>query len=185
MSRINQTNYYSGMTITSAIVSLLLSLGCGNEQERTVRIVSPVDAGVALAVQGPVDEAGGAVIGIRRSGAYASYLVDADGRSLYAFLPDEDAVGSVCVGECAEAWPPYLTSGEPAAGGPAVEEQKIETLTRDDGSRQVAYDGRPLYFYEGDDEPGDTDGHGLDAFGGEWYLISPEGDPLERRVEGD
>ena len=43
------------------------------------------------------------------------------------------------------------------------------------GSSQVTYAGHPLYWFSGDTKPGDTNGEGLDDFGGEWYAISPAG----------
>jgi predicted lipoprotein with Yx(FWY)xxD motif len=45
---------------------------------------------------------------------------------------------------------------------------QLGTLTRDDGSKQVTYDGKPLYMYSSDASPGDTNG---DGFGGLWHVV--------------
>jgi predicted lipoprotein with Yx(FWY)xxD motif len=45
----------------------------------------------------------------------------------------------------------------------------------------VSYDGRPLYYYIKDQNPGDATGQGIKDHGGEWYLLTPEGKKLHRR----
>jgi hypothetical protein len=51
----------------------------------------------------------------------------------------------------------------------------IGTTTRSDGKPQVTYNGHPLYRYQGDQKPGDTNGQGLTAFGASWFALSPAG----------
>ena len=166
-------------------IASLLTIGCSNEIEgNSVRVIPAAETGMALTAQGPIDRAGGASIGIVRVDPYVTYLVDADDRALYLFTPDEDLEESSCVDECAEAWPPFVTNGVPVAREPAVDEILLDTITREDGSEQVTYDGWPLYYYAGDEEPGDTSGHGIESFDGEWFLVSPEGEPVERSVGG-
>ena len=58
-------------------------------------------------------------------------------------------------------------------------------FTRDDGTEQVAYAGHPLYLYEGDSKPGDTNGNGLDQFGAEWYALTPTGSNAEGSESDD
>ena len=107
---------------------------------------------------------------------HGTYLVDRDGMSLYAFLPDQQGE-STCYDQCAEAWPPYLASDEDAAvGGQGLEESLIASVARDDGALQVTYGDWPLYRYAQDEQPGDVAGQGV---GGNWFLISPEGDVLD------
>jgi predicted lipoprotein with Yx(FWY)xxD motif len=59
----------------------------------------------------------------------------------------------------------------------------LATLKRKDGSTQVAYNGRPLYHFMKDEQPGDIKGQGVKGFGAEWYLISPEGKTVEEEEE--
>jgi Secreted repeat of unknown function len=54
----------------------------------------------------------------------------------------------------------------------------VSTTSRADGKPQVTYNGHPLYLYEGDQKPGDTNGQGLTAFGAAWYALSPAGDQV-------
>ncbi len=51
----------------------------------------------------------------------------------------------------------------------------LGTITRSDGSKQVTYDGQPLYYYVGDSGPGQTNGQGSDNFGAKWWLVAPAG----------
>jgi CxxC motif-containing protein (DUF1111 family) len=78
--------------------------------------------------------------------------------------PDLGAPGtSTCNGGCATSWPPLLVS-DGAASGVA----NLGTITRNDGTEQASYNGRPLYFYSGDSAAGDANGDGL---GGVWHTV--------------
>ena len=50
---------------------------------------------------------------------------------------------------------------------------------RADGTRQVTYDGHPLYYFAGDKAPGDVTGQGIHNFGGGWYVVAPGGDEID------
>jgi predicted lipoprotein with Yx(FWY)xxD motif len=81
-------------------------------------------------------------------------LTNASGMTLYTF--DKDAGGkSVCNGACATNWPPLMA----ASGATASSDWSI--VTRDDGSKQWAYKGRPLYTWAKDAKPGDKTGDGF------------------------
>lgn len=103
-------------------------------------------------------------------------LADGNDRTLYMFLKDSGST-SECNDACAAAWPPLVVSGTPTAGSGA-ETSLVGTTTRSDGTSQVTYNGHPVYRYSGDQKPGDTAGEGLDAFGAEWYVLSPAGDQV-------
>jgi predicted lipoprotein with Yx(FWY)xxD motif len=51
----------------------------------------------------------------------------------------------------------------------------VSMVSRSDGSRQVTYNGHPLYRYAGDGGAGKTNGHGTKDAYGTWYLVSPQG----------
>jgi hypothetical protein len=51
----------------------------------------------------------------------------------------------------------------------------LGTTKRSDGTTEVTYNGHPLYYYAGGQQPGDTSGQNLDQFGAEWYVLSPAG----------
>ena len=88
-------------------------------------------------------------------------LVDAKGMTLYTF--DKDAGGkSACNGPCAALWPPMVaTAADKPAGAYSI-------VTRDDGSMQWAYKGKPVYTYKADQKAGDRTG---DNFKDVWHII--------------
>jgi predicted lipoprotein with Yx(FWY)xxD motif len=97
------------------------------------------------------------------------------GSAVYVF--DRDAAGSgssACTGTCAQRWPPV-----PAPAGTAQVSGvtgRVGALTRDDGSRQLTLDGRPLYTYAGD-APGQVTGQGVQ---GVWWVVDPSGHSVSR-----
>lgn len=91
-------------------------------------------------------------------------LAGQNGMTLYTF--DKDVAGSgksMCNGPCATNWPPLL-AGQVAPSG------DYSVITRDDGQRQIAYKGKPLYFWTKDMKPGDTTGNG---FNNVWHTATP------------
>ncbi|MCE1191870.1 MAG: hypothetical protein LWW96_06935 [Acidovorax sp.] len=90
-------------------------------------------------------------------------LVGANGMTLYTF--DRDVAGSgksVCNGPCATNWPPLVASTAP--GG------DYTLVTRDDGKMQLAYKGKPLYYWAKDAKPGDKTGDGVNQV---WHTARP------------
>jgi predicted lipoprotein with Yx(FWY)xxD motif len=90
-------------------------------------------------------------------------LVAPSGMTLYTF--DKDMAGSgksACNGPCAELWPPMMaTASDQPVGAYSI-------VTRDDGSRQWAYKGKPVYTYKSDQKAGDRSG---DNFKDVWHII--------------
>ena len=85
-------------------------------------------------------------------------LVGANGMTLYVF--DKDADGkSMCNGKCAENWPPLMAQGTGSGN--------FSVITRDDGSKQYAYKGKPLYYWVKDQKAGDMTG---DNFNNVWHV---------------
>lgn len=87
-------------------------------------------------------------------------MVGANGMTLYTF--DKDADGkSACNGPCAGNWPPLMArDGDKASGDWSI-------VARDDGGKQWAYKGKPLYFWSRDQKSGDKTG---DGFNGAWHV---------------
>jgi predicted lipoprotein with Yx(FWY)xxD motif len=108
-----------------------------------------------------------------KSGSAGTYLADGSGRAVYLWVKDGQNK-SECSGACASAWPPVPASGTVTASGSAVSSD-LGSITRSDGSKQVTYDGHPLYYFVGDSGPGTTNGEGNDGFGAKWWLVSPTG----------
>ena len=105
--------------------------------------------------------------------AYGPVLFDGRGFSVYAFTHDR-AGRSACSGACAKAWPPYILRGAVRAGT-GVRRSLIATTRRADGTRQVTYAGRPLYYYVGDRKPGQILCQNVREFGGLWLVVRGNG----------
>jgi predicted lipoprotein with Yx(FWY)xxD motif len=134
---------------------------------------TPTPAPTAMSVATPTITA---VVAASQNASLGSFLVDANGMTLYVFTKDTAATGSntavsACTGGCATLWPPLLTNGAPSAGTGATA-SLLGTLTRPDGSVQVTYNGWPLYDYSLDKTAGDTNGQG---FKGVWFALTPAG----------
>lgn len=92
-------------------------------------------------------------------------LVGPNGMTLYTF--DKDTAGngkSACNGGCATNWPPFMaTEADKPAGD-------FTLVTRDDGKKQWAAKGWPLYYWAKDSKPGDKTGDGVN---GAWKTAKP------------
>ena len=109
-----------------------------------------------------------------------SFLTNGAGRAVYLFMADSSGKSN-CDGACAAAWPPVIAAGQPTAAGGA-QASDLSTITRSDGTKQVTYDGHPLYYFEGDTGPGMDKGQGLNGFGALWYLVAPSGSSITTAV---
>ncbi len=182
-----------------ALGVLLLAVaaaGCGGEDEArspvattgtsTAAATSTSSASsdtnpVALA-QRPSGEAGLRVPAERarilvKASEFGRVLFDANGQVVYVFELDRKNRSNCTSAECVKAWPPVLTREQPSAGA-GVNEGLLGTIRRSDGTLQVTYNGRPLYFYE-HEGPGEIKCHNVDLHGGLWWVVTPGGDPAE------
>lgn len=181
-----------------AIVVLCASLGlaaCGDDDDSAD--VSGTDQAETSAAASPPDEASGDGAGAGAKGGgkddegseakpgieittggsqYGEVLFDSERRAIYYF-DKESGPTSECYGDCAAAWPPVVTDGEPQAGG-AVEQNLLGTTERDDGTTQVTYADRPLYYYV-DDPVGEILCHNVAEFGGLWLAVEPSGEAVQ------
>jgi predicted lipoprotein with Yx(FWY)xxD motif len=119
----------------------------------------------------PSAAAGEGTIALTTS-ALGEIVVDAEGKTLYAFTPDTDGV-STCYDDCATSWPPLLADGTAApTAGAGLDASKLTTVDRTDGTKQVKYGDWPLYYFAGDSAAGDTNGQGV---GTKWYVVDAAG----------
>jgi predicted lipoprotein with Yx(FWY)xxD motif len=100
-----------------------------------------------------------------KAGQLGEVLVGPTGMTLYTFANDKEAGKSACNGPCAENWPPF----KPAASAPAPK-APLSIITRDDGAKQYAYKGKPLYYWKNDKKAGDATGHGMNNV---WTAAKP------------
>ena len=94
-------------------------------------------------------------------------LAGAGGKTLYTLSTDTSDT-STCTGNCATTWPPLLGDGSQVTPGDGVS-GSFGTITRPGGEKQVTHDGKPLYYYSGDQTAGDSSGDGV---GGVWSIAS-------------
>jgi predicted lipoprotein with Yx(FWY)xxD motif len=105
---------------------------------------------------------------------FGTILYDGSGQAIYLFDAETTSVPE-CYGECAEAWPPVLTTGAPRGKG-AVQSDQLGTTRRSDGSTQLTYAGHPLYFYAHEGKY-QVLCHNVVEFGGTWLVVQPNGKP--------
>jgi predicted lipoprotein with Yx(FWY)xxD motif len=150
-----------GRVAIPAAAAALLIAGCASSKSST-----PAGGGGSSAT----------AIVETHSGPAGTFLTDGSGKTLYMFASDT-ATTSTCTGTCVTYWPPLTTTGAPSASGSAASTM-LATITRSDGSKQVTYDGHPLYYFKQDSAAGDTKGQGNSNFGAKWWLLAPSGQPI-------
>ena len=107
-------------------------------------------------------------------------LVNAQGRTLYMFVPDKHSKVT-CVSACAALWPPAkLSTGQKATASGEVKSSLLSSDPDPEGGQVATYAGWPLYTYAADASPGTANGQAIDANGGLWYVISPAGKVIEK-----
>lgn len=95
-------------------------------------------------------------------------LVDAEGNTLYLFVPDAQG-DSTCYDECEANWP---VVGELSTVGEGLEVDLLGTTERTTGDTQATYNGWPLYYFAGDAAAGEANGQGLNDV---WYVLDAAG----------
>ena len=176
-------------TLTILLTTGLLALaGCGDDDDsggsapagsggETVMEKKEGDAmkkeGDAMKKEGDAMKAGTAItVG---ESEFGDMLFDSNKQAIYIFENDSKDK-TVCYDECAKAWPPVFTKGEPRAGK-GVKQSLLGTIKRRDGKLQVTYAGQPLYFYV-NEEPGEVRCHNVNLNGGLWWVVGADGERL-------
>jgi predicted lipoprotein with Yx(FWY)xxD motif len=167
---------------TLSTTGLLALAACGDEEAADERPAATATAtATATPAETPTPEP---TAQAKRQGTkivladsqFGSMLFNAKKQAIYIFEKDPKDQ-TVCFDECAEAWPPVFTKGEPVAGD-GVKGSLLGTIERRDGGRQVTYAGKPLYYYA-HEGPGQVLCHNVRLNGGLWWVVGPTG---ERRA---
>ncbi|HKZ37736.1 MAG TPA: hypothetical protein VJ184_08810 [Chryseolinea sp.] len=104
------------------------------------------------------------IITLQNSSTLGDFLVDGNGKTLYFFTKDVGGQ-SQCTGSCLTDWPVYYAPDlQPGSG---IDPVDFTTFTRSDGTNQTAYKGWPLYYFNGDNASGETNG---EAVGNVWFV---------------
>src|SRR5207302_7387153 len=106
--------------------------------------------------------------------ALGAVLVNAQGRTLYYFVPERGG-RIVCAGQCTNVWPPLFAANMAPTAGVALPGQ-LGVVARA-SSEQVTYNHWPLYTFVGDAGPDQTNGQGVFGFGGKWFVATPRLQP--------
>ena len=111
---------------------------------------------------------------------FGQIVVDGQGRALYLFAADK-TTESTCYDACATAWPPLLADkGAKIDAMHAASPSLTGTTTRKDGKIQVTYNGHPLYYFQGDKDPGVITCQAVVNFGAAWYVVDPSGNAITK-----
>ncbi len=104
-----------------------------------------------------------------------SVLAGPSGNTVYA-LVSAQGTPLPCMGSCLTAWPPVAAA---AGSSPHAGSGVSATLAVDAAVKQVTADGAPLYYFSGDGAPGQSNGEGIQSFGGIWYAVQASGQLLK------
>lgn len=167
------------MTLPFILLGVLLLSGCGQSGSNSYGASSNTtynSTPPTTPIQPPTPQtsdtgtqAGSFTLKTETNTALGTILVADNGMTLYTYAPDSAGVSN-CYGTCATAWPPYMaSSGQPLTMAAGIS-GKLSTIKRSDGTMEIAYNNRPLYFFAKDAKTGDTNGQGL---GGVWYVVKP------------
>ncbi len=172
MKRISTTYGLATLALAAGLLA-----GCGGSGPSTTPSTKLSAATVTKSSASPAP--GSLVIGTYKTPEDGTLVTGSSQRTLYAFKPDEKSTAghdkqSTCYGACTAVWPPVLASGAPSVSGRASA-SLIGLTTRRDGSKQVTYNGMPLYYYAADAKAGQATGNHLKDGFGLWVGVLPTG----------
>ncbi|HVD40845.1 MAG TPA: hypothetical protein VNC16_07580 [Solirubrobacterales bacterium] len=169
-----------GFVLNLLTMAAIVLSGCGGGGETTAAATSTREETTTSTTttveeqpKKPKPHAWGAIFGANSEDS-GIVLFDLSGHALYRFDKDKGSVPS-CYGRCAKRWIPALTEGKLRAVD--VPREMVGTTKRKDGTVQLTYDGHPLYTFTGDAQ-GETNGLGVEAFGGKWYALRRSGEDV-------
>jgi len=167
--------------VGAAASAIALLAGCGSSSRSTTGSTSAATA-ASTPTQGTAaastTAAAPGVMVQAKKGKLGPILAAGPKRlTVYLFEADKGPA-SACTGACTKVWPPVTTGGAPVAATGAVSAD-LGTIARADGTKQVTYKGRPLYFFAKDGDAGDAYGEGSNSFGAGWYVLRPNGSKVD------
>jgi len=138
------------------IVPLLLVVAACSKSSTSS---SPSPSTAITSASPAASAAAGTTVKVANSASMGKILTNAAGMTLYTSSKDTTGTSN-CTGGCATAWPPLAFTGSGTPTGTT----DLSVITRADGTKQVAYKGKPLYTFASDTKPGDTTGEGVGGF---------------------
>jgi predicted lipoprotein with Yx(FWY)xxD motif len=123
--------------------------------------------------------ANGVTVDAASVGILGTALVNAQGRTLYILSADKGGKVTCSGSPCTGLWPPLLVpTGGTVVAGSGVTASKLGTVKTPSGATQATYNKWPLYTYSGDSGSNQSNGQGINSFGGVWHPIAPTGQPI-------
>ena len=168
---------------TSAVASPPVSVSSQSSETSTDRPTTPsttiessttAEAAAESVATPPIDTVATGTLITTAGSDYGEILFDETGQAIYLFDAETSSTPG-CYDDCALAWPPVLTVGDPRAGG-AIDASLLGVTTRSDGAVQVTYRDHPLYYYA-DEGTNEVTCHNVDEYGGLWLVVTPSGGP--------
>lgn len=158
-----------------AVVALLGLAACGDDDDEAAPAPEPAttvpapDTTATTAATATTAEPGVSLLKTSTKDPFGTFLTDTDGRTLYLF-DNDTSPNSTCARRCASTWPALLApegTAPPLPLPPGVTGELTVSPRADGTGNQVVWNGKPLYRYSGDANPGDTTGDGI---GGTWHV---------------
>jgi predicted lipoprotein with Yx(FWY)xxD motif len=166
--------------VGSALALLIATIGlaaCAPVQPaQAPTVAAPAATAMAPAAATAATGSGAAAdaaVKVARVQGFGLFLTDNADRTIYAFANDTKDTSN-CTAACAQKWPPFIAHATPQAPS-SINASLLTTFKRPDGTLQVEYDSHPLYYFSGDQAPGDVKGQGI---GNVWHVLSPRGNPM-------
>jgi predicted lipoprotein with Yx(FWY)xxD motif len=159
-----------------ALVFILILVNRDGDRSSTtnmdIRSTSSDRPSPEAANQNPVQPSAKGTIITTGQSEFGTMLFNEKKQAIYIWELEKSSKAE-CYGDCAEAWPPVLTEGNPQATG-EVNGSLLGTTKRTDGGTQVTYNGHPLYYYA-HERPGEVKCHNVATHGGLWWVVQPNG----------
>ena len=173
------------VSLGAPVAAALLAAACSSGTSGTSSSSGTTGSGGTAATGSPAAQASGgtaagSLIIATASSSAGPVLINGSGHAVYVWAKDAKDM-SACTGACASAWPPVPATGTVTAAGGA-KSSDLGTITRSDGTKQVTYDGHPLYYFAGDSGAGQANGQASDNFGAKWWLVTPSGTDVTATV---
>lgn len=174
----NRKNHTKSAVAALFLGAALLLSGCGDTSEpgQEPAATSPDTGGGYVAPGDTKSDPAMAAADLKTAEtSLGTIVVDGKGMTLYYFTNDtEGTTTSACTGECLDAWPIAVASGDT----PVVEgvTGTVGTIDSPDGQKHLTLNGMPLYYFAQDAEPGDVLGQGLNDV---WYVVTPAGEMIK------
>ena len=185
------------LAVTAALTAAVALSACGSSNKSastssTSSATTPAAAQTTSTSSGPYSSSGGSSAAAATGSGGAAVTVSskhakgvgtilaAGSKHLTVYLFEGDhGTTPTCTGTCEQVWPPVKASGQVGSAGAAMAAH-LGTTTRPDGTKQVTYNGHPLYYYAKDGDSGDAYGQGIKSFGADWYVLKPSGSKVDQ-----